>query len=63
LRCFGPTVAAEVASGRLTCLDVEGLPIVRRWFVINRASRALSPTARAFRDFAVNPEREVSAKS
>jgi DNA-binding transcriptional LysR family regulator len=48
------TIAAEVAAGRLTCLDVEGLPIVRRWFVINRTDRALSPTARAFRDFAVS---------
>jgi DNA-binding transcriptional LysR family regulator len=47
------TIAAEVADGRLVCLDVEGHPILRRWFVINRSDRALSPTARAFRDFAV----------
>jgi DNA-binding transcriptional LysR family regulator len=47
------TIAAEVVDGRLVCLDIEGHPIVRRWFVINRTDRALSPTARAFRDFAV----------
>jgi DNA-binding transcriptional LysR family regulator len=47
------TIAAEVADGRLVCLNVEGLPIVRRWFAINRTDRALSPIARAFRDFAV----------
>jgi LysR family transcriptional regulator, low CO2-responsive transcriptional regulator len=47
------TIAAEVADGRLVCLDVEGLPIVRRWFAINRTDRALLPTARALRDFAV----------
>ena len=47
------TIAAEVESGRLVCLDVEELPILRRWFVINRTDRALSPAARAFRDFAV----------
>jgi LysR family transcriptional regulator, low CO2-responsive transcriptional regulator len=47
------TIAAETASQRIVCLDVDGLPIVRRWFVINRTDRALSPTARAFRDFAV----------
>src|SRR5271165_2911106 len=47
------TVAAEVASGRLVCLDVEDLPIVRQWYVLNRTDRALSPAARAFRDFAV----------
>jgi DNA-binding transcriptional LysR family regulator len=47
------TVAAEAASGRLVCLDVEGLPIVRRWHVISRTDRSLSPAARAFRDFAM----------
>jgi LysR family transcriptional regulator, low CO2-responsive transcriptional regulator len=47
------TIAAEVADRRLVCLDVEGLPIIRRWFVINRTDRALSPIGRAFRDFAV----------
>jgi LysR family transcriptional regulator, low CO2-responsive transcriptional regulator len=47
------TVAAEVEGGRLVCLDVEDLPVVRRWYVLNRTDRALSPAARAFRDFAV----------
>jgi len=47
------TIAAEVATGRLVCLDVEDLPIVRHWHVANRTDRALSPPARAFRDFAV----------
>ncbi len=47
------TVAAEIESERLICLDVDGLPIIRRWFVVNRTDRALSPAARAFRDFAV----------
>jgi DNA-binding transcriptional LysR family regulator len=46
------TVAAEVADGRIVCLDVEGLPILRQWFVVNRTDRALSPAAHAFRDFA-----------
>jgi LysR family transcriptional regulator, low CO2-responsive transcriptional regulator len=46
------TIAAEVESGRLVCLDVGDLPIVRTWYVINRTDRALSPAARAFRDFA-----------
>ena len=46
------TIAAEVASGRLVCLDVAGLPILRQWYVVNRTDRSLSPAARAFRDFA-----------
>jgi LysR family transcriptional regulator, low CO2-responsive transcriptional regulator len=46
------TIAAEVETGRLACLDVEELPILRQWFVTNRADRARSPASRAFRDFA-----------
>ena len=42
------TIAAEVQTGRLVCLDVEELPIIRQWYVINRTDRALSPAARAF---------------
>ena len=48
------TIAAEVADGRLVCLDVKDLPILRRWYVVNRTDRALSPAASAFRDFAVS---------
>ena len=46
------TIAAEIADGRLAALDVDGLPIVRQWFVLHRTDRPLSPAARAFRDFA-----------
>jgi LysR family transcriptional regulator, low CO2-responsive transcriptional regulator len=46
------TIAAELADGRLVTLDIEGLPIVRQWFVVHRADRPLSPAARAFQDFA-----------
>jgi DNA-binding transcriptional LysR family regulator len=48
------TIAAEAADGRLVCLDVDGLPVIRRWYVVNRSDRALSAAARAFRDFAVS---------
>ena len=33
------TVAAEVDDGRLVRLDVEELPIVGTWYVINRTDR------------------------
>jgi DNA-binding transcriptional LysR family regulator len=46
------TIAAELADGRLVTLDIEGLPIVRQWFVLHRADRPLSPAARAFQEFA-----------
>ena len=46
------TIAAEVAGRRLVCLDVEGLPIVRQWYVVCRTDRPLSAATRALRDFA-----------
>lgn len=46
------TIAAEIADGRLVVLDAEGLPIVRQWYILNRADRPLSPVGLAFRDFA-----------
>ena len=57
------TIAAEIADGRLVTLDVEGLPIVRQWFVVNRADRPLSPAARAFVEFATRRGAEFLPKS
>jgi LysR family transcriptional regulator for metE and metH len=41
------TVAAEVRDGRLAVLDVEGLPIVRTWYLVRRRDRRILPAARA----------------
>ena len=43
-------VAAELANGRLTVLDVEGLPIVRQWFAVRRSERRTLPAAQALWD-------------
>ena len=40
-------VAAEAADGRVAILDVEGLPIVRQWFVVRRSERRPLPAAQA----------------
>ncbi len=45
------TISMELASGHLGILDVEGLPIVRSWYIVNRKGKALSVVARAFRDY------------
>jgi len=45
------TVAAEVRDGRLVILDVEGLPIVRQWFVVRRSERRLLPAAQALWEY------------
>ena len=45
------TVAAEVHDGRLTVLDVEGLPIRRHWLLVRMAHRTTGPATRALWDF------------
>lgn len=45
------TVAQEVASRQLRVLDVQGLPLMRRWHIVRMQARALSPAAEAFRAF------------
>ena len=45
------TIAAEVADARLAVLDIVGLPLVRRWYVVHRTDRLASPAAQALRLF------------
>jgi DNA-binding transcriptional LysR family regulator len=45
------TVGLELAAGKLVCLDIVGLPIVRDWYVIHLRDKHLSPIAAAFRSF------------
>ncbi|WP_336487862.1 LysR family transcriptional regulator [Methylobacterium nigriterrae] len=45
------TVAAEVETGRLVLLDVQGLPIRRDWYAVRRADKVLGPAARAFWEY------------
>jgi len=47
------TIAAEIGDGRLVVLDIEGLPIMRRWQVVRRADRRTLPPASAMWDFLV----------
>lgn len=42
------TVQAELASGRLCVLDVQGFPLKRQWYLVQRAGKRLSPAAHAF---------------
>jgi LysR family transcriptional regulator for metE and metH len=45
------TVAAELDERRLVTLDVEGLPVIRQWFVLSRKDKVLLPPAQAMLDF------------
>ena len=45
------TIALEQGAGKLTVLDVTGMPEYRDWFVLHLSGKSLSPAARAFRQF------------
>ncbi len=45
------TVELELKAGRLKTLDVQSFPIMRKWYVVHRKDKRLSPVARAFKDF------------
>jgi len=45
------TVATELDERRLVTLDVEGLPVVRQWFVLSRKDKVLMPPAQAMLEF------------
>ena len=47
------TVSVELEDGRLSWLDVKGLPIERSWQVIRRSQKRLMPAGRALWDFLV----------
>lgn len=45
------TVAAEVADGRLTILEVRGLPVMRQWLVVRARGKRLLPAGQALQAF------------
>jgi LysR family transcriptional regulator, low CO2-responsive transcriptional regulator len=45
------TIGLEVATGQLTVLKVEGLPVVRQWNVVHLREKRMSPAAEAFKAF------------
>ena len=45
------TVAVEIADGRLTMLDVEGLPMMRQWYAVRLADKAVMPAGQAMWSF------------
>ncbi|MBI5450571.1 MAG: LysR family transcriptional regulator [Gammaproteobacteria bacterium] len=48
------TLMLELETRRLVALDVQGLPILRHWYVVYRRGKRLSPAAVAFRQFVLD---------
>ena len=45
------TISLELEAKRLIVLNVESLPVMRRWYIAHRTGKRLSPAAVAFRQF------------
>jgi DNA-binding transcriptional LysR family regulator len=45
------TIAAEVHDGRLSVLDLDGLPIRRHWLLVRMARRTAGPATQALWEF------------
>lgn len=45
------TIELELETQRLVILDVESFPIVRKWYLVHRTDKHLSPLAEAFKKF------------
>jgi LysR family transcriptional regulator, low CO2-responsive transcriptional regulator len=45
------TVGLELTHGLIAAPETEGLPVMRRWHVVNNLAKTLSPAAEAFRYF------------
>jgi LysR family transcriptional regulator, low CO2-responsive transcriptional regulator len=45
------TLGVELRAGLLAAPEIEGLPVLRRWYAVNMLSKLLSPAAEAFRYF------------
>jgi len=45
------TIGVEVELGRLSVLDVEGFPVMRKWHIVHHKNKRLPPVAVAFKQF------------
>jgi DNA-binding transcriptional LysR family regulator len=45
------TIGIELKAGLIAVPDIEGLPLAKRWYIVNTLAKTLSPAAEAFRYF------------
>lgn len=58
---LAPHDRARARDEAAVLLDVQGLPVMREWFVVHLAAKCLPPTAQAFREFAEARPRDACA--
>jgi len=54
------TVQAELAAESLTVLDVQGFPLRRQWYLVQRQGKRPSPVAKAFAEFILKEAGQVA---
>lgn len=57
------SLSLELASKKLVLLDVEGFPLVRRWYAVHLQDKKLSLTARTFLEYILDESTGVLAKA
>ena len=57
------TVSRELHSGELRTLDVQGFPLLLRWYVVHRRTKRLPPVAQAFKDFLLSEGAALIARA
>lgn len=55
------TIELELETKRLMMLDAEGFPDLRKWYLVSRRGKRLSPAAHAFRDFVIDEAASIAA--
>ena len=53
------TITAELNDGRLKCIDLPGLPIVRQWFLVHAKQEELNPATQTLRRFLMDKEQNI----
>jgi DNA-binding transcriptional LysR family regulator len=57
------TIGLELGHRLIAAPEVEGMPVMRSWHVVNKLARTLSPTAEAFRYFILERGESFLAES
>ncbi len=52
-------IRLELAGGHIAELDVEGFPLVRRWYAVHQKGKKLSRVARSFLDFILDQSDDI----
>jgi DNA-binding transcriptional LysR family regulator len=52
----------ELALNRIAILDVEGFPVMKKWYLVYRTGKRMSPIAQAFHDFVLNSAESIFPK-